>query len=300
MKVLLVGGLGFIGRRFIRKYSNFHEVIVYSRHKDILAIPYLLNKVIFEEGELYENKIFDILKKHRPDVVIHLAALTGLKKCNEDPETAFKTNVYGTFNVITACSTIKCKLIFISSREVYGETIHDESKEEDPTNPNNVYGITKMLGEILVKQENQKHGLDYTILRLTNVYGPEGDQYGSQVIIKDAITKHKITMLGGNQRLNYVYVDDVVEVINLVLDNKKSSGEIFNVGSKNTMTIEDFTKEVSKIVGTNLAIEYLPMREAETINFKPSIDKLEKILGYTPKTLIEDGIKKTIQWYLEN
>jgi len=188
-------------------------------------------------------------------------------------------------------------LIFISSREVYGETIKEESKEDDPMIPKNTYGLTKMLGETLVSQEGFKHDLDYTILRLTNVYGPEGDQYGAQIMINDAIKHQKIKILGGGQQLNYMYVDDVVDLINLVLDDKRSSRQVFNVGSRDTLKIEEFASEVVKAVGGKVEIEYLPMRDTETINFKPSLNKLKNVLNFSAKTSIAEGIQKTIQWY---
>ena len=230
-------------------------------------------------------------------MVIHLAALTGLEKCQKNPELAFKINVFGTFNVIKSCIKSSTKLIFVSSREVYGETKSEKSKEDDPLLPNNIYGITKMIGENLVKMTSQKDDLNYTILRLTNVYGPEGDQYGAQVIIKNAIKDKKIKILGGTQRLNYVYVDDVVDVINLVLDNKKASKQTFNVGSKDSITVEEFSSKVTELIGHDIQKEYLPMRKTETTNFEPDIEKMKVLLSYELKTSLEAGIKNTIKWY---
>ena len=302
MKVLLVGGLGFIGKRFIRKFSGIHEIIVYARYDDISKTKEILNmkNVLLEEGAVENKKIIDIIVKHKPDVVIHLAALTGLMKCHDSPEKAFKINVYGTFNVANACSKTHSKLIFISSREVYGNTINDESGEDSPLFPNNTYGMTKMLGEILIKQESERSNFDYTILRLTNVYGPEGDQYGAQVIIRNAVELQKIQILGGNQTLNYVYVDDVVDCIGLVLSNKKSSRQIFNVGSEDTFSIEQFVDKVIQIIGTEIEIQYGPMRETETSNFKPDLKKIKDYLGFEAKTSLEIGLKKTIEWCISN
>jgi len=299
MKVFLVGGFGFIGKRFIRKFTDSHEITVYATKQDIQNANKVLDleKISIEEGLVEEQKLGEIVKKHNPDVVVHLAALTGLVKCHNNPEDAFKINVYGTHNVVNACIRASCKLIFISSREVYGETINDSSKEDDPMLPNNVYGLTKKIGEDLIRLASQKNGLDYTILRLTNVYGPDGDQYGAQVIIKKAISDGIIPILGGTQRLNYVYVDDVVDVINLVLDNEKSSKQIFNVGSKDTVTIDEYAKKVVESLGTDIKLEHKPMRETETSNFEPNLEKLGKVLGITPKTTLEDGIKNTIKWY---
>lgn len=299
MKVLLNGGLGFIGRRFIKKFSNQHDIIVYARNEDILSSKNesFLKNIVIEKGTTEGKEIWDVIAKHKPEVVIHLAALTGLKKCHEDPELAYKINVYGTYNVLTACAKYCSKFIFISSREVYGETINDKSREDDPTLPNNVYGVTKMIGENLVKFFSKKYGLDFTILRLTNVYGPEGDQYGAQIIIKNALEEKKITVLGGEQRLNYVYVDDVIDIINQVLDDDRSSKQIFNVGSNDTLSIDEFSKKILQLFDGKLEIKHMPMRETETSNFEPSLEKLSSILNYSPKTPILEGLQKTIGWY---
>lgn len=302
MKLLLVGGAGFIGRRFIRKFAKTNEIIVYATNQDVISSKKVLElfNIQIEEGFVEDDKLSKVMDKHKPDIVIHLAALTGLVKCHNDPQNAFKINLYGTYNVANSCAKVGCKIIFVSSREVYGETLQKSTSEDEPMLPNNVYGITKMIGENIIRFFSQKYGLDYTILRLTNVYGPEGDQYGAQVIIKNAIRDKKIQILGGTQRLNYVYVDDVVEIINQVIQNKKSSKQIFNVGSKDTVTIKEFAQKVIESVGQDVEMEYKPMRETETTNFEPNLSRLEEFLGDLPKTALSDGIKKTIEWYKSN
>lgn len=302
MKVLLNGGLGFIGKRFIRKFYKVHEIVVYARKESIekeKGKPYL-NNVIIKEGNTVDSKLCQIIDKIKPDIVVHLAALSGLRKCQNNPDLAFRTNVYGTYNVIRSCLNSKTRLVFISSREVYGETKNDKSCEEDALLPKNVYGVSKMIGENLIKLHSDLYDLDYTILRVTNVYGPEGDQYGAQIIIKDAIRQGKIKILGGEQRLNYVYVDDVVDTINLVLNNKSASRQIFNIGSFDNLSVKEFVKKVIELVGTDIKIEYHPMRETEANNFVPDITKLEKKLGFTPSTSLSQGIKNIIEWYTNN
>jgi len=297
-----VGGAGFIGRRFIRKFAKTNEIIVYATNQDVISAKKVLElfNIQIEEGFVEDDKLSKVIDKHKPDIVIHLAALTGLVKCHNDPQNAFKINLYGTYNVANSCAKVGCKIIFVSSREVYGETLQKSTGEDEPMLPNNVYGITKMIGENIIRFFSQKYGLDYTILRLTNVYGPEGDQYGAQVIIKNAIRDKKIQILGGSQRLNYVYVDDVVEIINQVIQNKKSSKQIFNVGSKDTVTIKEFVQKVIESVGQDIELEYKPMRETETSNFEPDLTRLKEIIAYVPETSLEEGIKKTMDWYKNN
>jgi len=301
MKIFLIGGAGFIGKRFIRKYSKTEKIIVYATKDDISMNKKFLedHNVDVIEGLVEEDQLSEILKNKNPDAVVHLAALTGLVKCYRDPQNAFKINVYGTYNVVNACSNIGCKLIFISSREVYGETLNQNTSEDDMLLPNNVYGITKMMSENIIQFFSRKQDLDFTILRLTNVYGPEGDQYGAEVIIKKALAEKKIQILGGTQRLNYVYVDDVVEIIYNCMSNPNSSNEIFNVGSKDTVSIKEFVDNVVKVMNEDIEIEYQPMRKTETTNFEPNLEKIEKIFGL-PQTSLKEGIKKTIEWYKNN
>ena len=299
MKILLTGGYGFIGKRFIKKYSDDYNIIVYARKNDahISKDSSQLKDIFFEEGSIEDKKIFDVISKHKPDAVVHLAALTGLKKCHDNPDEAYRVNVIGTQNILEACSQTKPKFIFISSREVYGETKNQKSREDDSLSPNNVYGTTKLEGEKLVQLMSDKHNFDFTILRLTNVFGPEGDQYGAQIIIKDALIKNNVNILGGSQRLNYVYIDDVVDLINLVLNDKRSFRQVFNVGSSNSVTLDEYVDEVIGLINKKVEKKYFPMRETETSNFEPDLTKLNNELNYSVGTSLREGITKTIKWY---
>lgn len=300
MKILLVGGLGFIGGRFIKKFFNIHELIVFTKKESVRTNKNNKLRILIEKCIIEDMQTIEIIKKHKPNVVIHLAALTGLMKCEKNYYDAFLVNILGTFNVVKACLKSGSKLIFISSREVYGETLNNESKEDDPLKPKNIYGVTKMIGEYLVQHAGQNYNLDYTILRLTNVYGPEGNERGVNSIVKNALKKKKIEIHGGNQLLNLVYVDDVVELINLVLDDKRSSKQIFNVGSEDNITIKEFAEEVSKSVNGNITFEYVSLPGVVTTTFRPSLEKLKKVLGFSSKTKLKDGIKKMIEWYVKN
>ena len=103
--------------------------------------------------------------------------------------------------------------------------------------------------------------------------------------------------MGGSQRLNFVYVDDVVELIGKTLTDSSSSKQIFNVGSDDTITIKEFAQQVIKMQDKDISIEYLPMRNTETSNFDPSLEKLFSIMGFVPKTSLSQGLKNTIGWY---
>jgi len=300
MKVVLVGGLGFIGKHIIKKIYDFHDLTVLETASTASNNAAFVKNhgLSVEIGDITDGtSAKEIMLRCTPDLVVHLAALTGVRRCNENPSLAFLINVLGTYSVIKACVVAKSKLIFISSREVYGESMSDRTGESDPLVPNNVYGVTKLLGERLVTWAASRYNLDYAILRLTNVYGPEGDQYGIQIMIKKALTEGKIQILGGNQRMNLIYVEDVADAICRCFVDPRSSRQTFNVGSHDDMSIEEIVSKLVSLLRVPVKIERLPMRNGETINFRPNLEKMEKTLGYRPVTSIIEGLQKTVEWY---
>jgi len=298
MKVFVTGGSGFIGRNFIKKYSNQYEFIVLSKNLNLDSKSFSDKNITIENGLIEDSNVINTITKHKPDVIVHLASLTGVQNCEKNPDKAFKVNVDGTINIIKACSTISSKIIFLSSREVYGELKNTKSNEDDPLLPTNVYGLSKMVGEILVRSYSKKNNFDFTILRPTNIYGP-GSIQGINGLIKNAIKDKKIKIFGGKQLLNFIYVEDVADLIQQVLTDKRSSKQIFNVGSNDTISIEELAKKVSSILGEKIKFEFLPMREGDSLRFNPDLQKINSVLGFSSKTSLENGLKNTINWVRE-
>ena len=296
MKILLTGGLGYIGTSLINKLTK-HQLIICSKNKKNNLQSF--NHVTFEFVDIKSDNFLEIAKKHKPDLLIHLASITGLKNCEDNPSEAFETNVYGTFNVVKACELNKIKLIFFSSREVYGKTLDVKSKEKDPLLPTNVYGITKMLSESIIKNSGKNNNLDYIILRLTNVYGPRGNEKGPNKIIKNAVKNKKIEIYGGKQIINFIYIDDVVNLISVLIDKNHISQEVINVGSKNSLSVNDFSKLVEQSLDFDITIKHISKQNVENSIFRPDVNKIEEALQFTTKTEINDGLKKTINWYFK-
>lgn len=295
MRILLIGGFGFLGRQFIEKFHSNYEIIVFNQNNNSEIFNIINSKnIIIERGKIENNEIFQVMKKYKPDITLHFAAMSGLKKCEENPFEAFVTNVIGTFNVTKACLAENSKLIFLSSREVYGETIKKESSEDDSLHPLNVYGITKMLAENIILNFGKTHGLNFIILRLTNVYGPGGEKRGINRIINSALQTGTIEINGGNQTLNLIYVDDVIDIINIILDNPNVSNQILNIGSNNTVTIDELSLIISDILKHKIKIEYLPKIDYEVSYFKPDLKKWKNLFNQYNPINLEDGLKKTI------
>ena len=143
---------------------------------------------------------------------------------------------------------------------------------------------------------SQKYNVDYIILRLTNLFGPGAYERGVNRIIKMAVKDKKIQIYGGEQAVNIVYVDDIVELINSILCEKCSWNKIFNVGSNNTLKIKKFVDEVKELVDNDIDIEYLPARNIENSVFNPNLEKIQDEMKFTTKTSLIDGIQKTIKW----
>ncbi len=293
MKILLTGGLGFIGKKFLQKYYEKYELIIIAKQDKRISSS-IRNKSKIIIGSILEKDTIKNIILIKPDIIIHLGALTGLKNCQENKDEAYNVNVNGTKNIIDACIKSNSKLIFISTREVYGEIKNTESKEEDELNPMNVYGKTKKIAEELIENAGNKHDLSYMILRPTNVYGPSGLSGINNIIIR-AIEKQKLQINGGNQILNFLFIDDLIEIIHYIAIAQNQPVKILNIGSNDTCSLNDFIKILSRVLGYNLEIEYTKKPNFESEFFKPDLKKMFKLLSNKTMTSLEDGLKKSVK-----
>ncbi len=292
-----------MGKHIVRALSGSNTLAVLCNARSAKEnFTFAKNEnVKLEVGDVTDRLLVkNVITTWVPDAVVHLAALTGIARCEQDPCLAFSTNVFGTYNVISACVACKAKLVFISSREVYGETELRRAAEDDPLFPNNIYGTTKFLGERLVTWAACRYGLDYTILRLTNIYGPEGDKYNVQVMIREALTTGRIQIFGGGQLLNLIYVEDIPELIQRCVTSQQASNQTFNVGSNDDFTVEEIVSRLISILGVPVRVERKPMRRGDTVHFRPNLEKIRRTLGYSCKTSLEEGLRKTVNWYRES
>ena len=290
MRILLIGGHGFIGSNLIKKFNREFDFVVISSKKGIDT-----GDIKTEYISVTNKKIVKIIETLNPDIIIHLAALSGLKKCENDPKKAFEVNVTGTENVVEGCLKTNAKLIFISSREVYGSTINEKSNEDDMLNPDNIYGQTKVNAEKIIQNAAKIFELNYVILRLTNVYGP-GSNSGVNRIIRESLSKEKILVNGGEQILNFIFIEDVIELIYLVILNNKLSKQILNIGSNDTSSLKKFVELLEELLNDPINVQYGEKPSFESLFFCPDIRKQQNIFGYDFKYSLEEGIIKTLQY----
>ncbi len=288
---LVTGGKGFLGKSLAPMIPAEHRLVS-------------LDKTVTEESEraiscdiTKMDSVLLAFDRIRPQVVAHLAAITGVEKCKVNPSLAFQVNVSGTFNVASACADQEAHLIFASSREVYGETLGDKSSEADPCTPSNLYGATKLLGEEIIKWLGKQRNLRYTVLRFTNLYGPGGDQYIVASVTRRLLAGEPVSILGGDQTLNMLYVDDAAEAIIRSAENPNVIGGTLNIGSEDNISVRDLISRMRLAIRSASPVSSAPMRPGDTLRFVPDLSKARRSLCWEAKTILENGLRNTVNHY---
>jgi UDP-glucose 4-epimerase len=298
-RFLITGGAGFLGNRLAPVLARRGPVTVFDIVEDLPEASHV-PEVSFVKGDLLSAGTFvGTLRRVRPSAVVHLAAITGISRCAQSPDESFRANVHGTYNVTKAIadSGIRTRLLFASSREVYGETRGNSTAEEDPCVPNNLYGLTKLLGEHIVKWGASASNMCFTVLRFTNLYGPGTEKYGTSVFIRKALTAEDIEIMGGDQLLNMLHVDDAVRAIELCLSAHAAEGETFNIGSNDTLSVNDLIKKILEITGAKVRLRQVSKRSTETCRFVPNLAKSRSVLGFEASIGLDEGIRRTVEYW---
>ncbi|HEY9082627.1 MAG TPA: NAD-dependent epimerase/dehydratase family protein [Vicingaceae bacterium] len=316
MRVLITGVAGFIGSNLAnRLIKENYEVIGI----DDLSTGYIENLDLIIKSnrfEFYRGSVKDDLKKvikKKVDLVIHLAS----KKIPRY-SSAIKTiedNILMTKNILSLCSETGSKLIFSSTSDVYGKNEQQFFSEDsnlvigETNNKRWSYASSKIVSEQLITAYSLEFGFPYTIFRLFNSYGPNQNPTwlgGAQsVFIDNSIKQIPIEIHGnGNQIRTFTYVEDVIDAIMLIINQKSSDNQIFNIGSnpEDNISIFDLAYKIWGMVNnaSEPKIKFIPYESfgkyEDVMSRKPDISKIRKLLGYSPKYTLDDGLVKTINW----
>jgi len=283
-KILVTGAEGGLGRTIIQQLKDERlEFIplVKKRTKNI-------EKAIKCDVTNF-NLLNKIIKEYKPTVIIHLAGITGNLECEQNHEKTFSVNVLGTYNILKCCTKIKPKVIFASSREVYGNTNHKIS-ENNKLKPINVNGLTKMISEKLILNFYQTHKISYTILRFTNFYGENYSKRGISKMIKAAIKKQPITIFGGKQQIDLIHHEDAASAIIQSIKTKKSG--IYNIGNGKSYSILQLIKEIEKNCKIKIKFKQKPQREFEAKKFQIDISKAKREIKFKPTLDLKYVLKR--------
>ena len=305
-RVLVIGGAGFIGSHIVDRLVRepVKEIVVLDDlvrgTRQNLAAALEDPRVSLIEGSISDTKLLaDIM--NGTDYVFHLAALW-LYECVHEPRRAIEINIVGTWNVIEAALAAKVKkLLYSSSASVYGDAVFTPMTEDHPFNNRTLYGATKIAGEQFLRAMNEQHGLDYVGFRYMNVYGPRMDYLGTyvSVIMKvlDRIDAGEppVVFGDGSQAYDFVHVDDVARANILALTSSASDAS-YNVGTGVKTTINELTRRLLDLTGSDLEIEYRPQEQMFVTHRIGSTENASRDLGFDAEITLDEGLASVIEW----
>ena len=261
--------------------------------------------VHFIEGDIRDKSLIDrLFKQHHFDIVNHHAAQMDVRKSVADPVFDAETNIIGSINLLEASRDHSLKRFIFASTggAIYGEQDYFPADEDHSTRPESPYGIAKRSVELYLDYYSKVHGLNYTILRYANVYGPRQDPHGEAGVVSiftnALLNSQKCTIYGdGKQTRDYVYVGDVVNAHVLTLE-KNTGSETFNISTGIETDVNQLFSMLSGIITEGKATaSYSESRKGEQKRSVCSFDKAEKDLGWKPEISLEDGLKQTVEYF---
>jgi len=313
--ILVTGAAGFIGANFAEYFVNKHpeynvivvDKLTYAGNMDNLKK--VEDKITFVQADICDfEKMKEIFNKYEIDGVIHFAAESHVDNSIKNPFIFTQTNVIGTHTLLETAKQVwgegsKNKFVHISTDEVYG-TLGEEGyfTENSPIQPNSPYSASKASSDLIALAYHETFKMNVSVTNCSNNYGPY--QHNEKLIphmIKLALEDKNLTVYGKGLNIrDWLYVEDHCEAIDLVFHNGKS-GERYNIGGHNEKRNIEIVKLILKHLGKSEdLITFVEDRKGHDYRYAIDPTKIKNELGWEPKTKFEDGIIKTIDWYLEN
>ena len=316
MKILITGGAGFIGSNFAYYMLEHHpdyeitvlDKLTYAGNLHTLKEAMSNPNFSFVKGDITDREfIFDLFKKSEFDIVVNFAAESHVDRSILEPEVFLKTNILGTQVLMDASKAFGVKRYHqVSTDEVYGDLPLDRPdlffEETTPLHTSSPYSASKASADLLVLSYFRTYKLPVTISRCSNNYGPyHFPEKLIPLMIINALNDKSLPVYGeGINVRDWLYVEDHCSAIDLIIHNGRV-GEVYNVGGHNEMRNIDVVRLILKHLGKSEdLITYVKDRAGHDLRYAINPEKIRNELGWTPKAAFKDGIKKTIDWYLEN
>lgn len=312
-RIFITGGAGFIGTAITKRFVKNNKIQIYDNYRRDSLKYFLKNKpknLQIIEGDILNTRLLKgAIEIFQPDYVLHLAAMAGVSDYYKQPVKTMEINAIGTYSVLEAIKEMHLeRFVYFSTSEVYGPMVYG-AKEEGNTAQGELkqvrwtYGISKLAGEGLSFAYAHQHKIPTSSVRPFNIYGPgQVGEGGVQIFITKAIKDETIFITGnGSQIRAWCYIDDLVDGLEAILTNRQATGEIFNIGDPSgTITILNLAQTIIRLSDSKSKIEFMPHPGVDIDLRVPNISKANKILRFTPKIDLEEGLKRSIEWYKNN
>ena len=314
--IIVTGGAGFIGSNFlfymVSKYPEYRLIcldkLTYAGNLSTLKSVMDLPSFRFVKVDICDREaVYSLFEEELPDIVVNFAAESHVDRSIEDPESFVQTNIAGTAVLMDACRKYGLERFHqVSTDEVYGDLPIDRPDllftEKTPIHASSPYSASKASADLLVMAYYRTYGLPVTISRCSNNYGPY--QFPEKLIplmIANALNDKPLPVYGkGLNVRDWLYVGDHCKAIDLIL-HKGRVGEVYNIGGHNEKRNIDIVKIICKELGKpESLISYVTDRKGHDLRYAIDPSKIHDELGWMPETMFEEGIRKTIKWYLEN
>lgn len=302
-KVLVTGGAGFIGSHIVDiLIDNGYSIVIVDNlatgNRDNIS-----KKAKFYDADITKPELKKVFEKEKPDFVVHEAAQINVRKSVTEPVFDAESNILGTINLLECCRDFKVKKVVYSGSggACYGEPEYMPCNEKHPVNPICHYGVSKHAAEHYFFLYKHLYGVDYTILRYSNVYGPRQDPKGEAGVISIFLGKIKSKdtphIFGdGKQTRDYVYAGDVARA-NLLALERKTKSKIFNIGTGKETSVNEIYSLIKSATKTKIEAVHTDPVPGEVRRVALDCSLAAKELGWKPEVDLAAGIKKTVEWF---
>lgn len=319
-KILITGGLGFIGSNliiYLMKLNKFNILNIdkysYASNQPLLNRKYLTNLKL--DISNYEE-LFKTINNFNPELIFHLAAESHVDRSIDASENFIKSNIYGTYTLLEAIknSKIQTKLIHVSTDEVFGDLANSRKKFSEKTcyNPSSPYSASKASSDFLVKAWGRTYGIDYLITNCSNNFGPyQHIEKLIPTIINSIKNQKSIPVYGdGSQIRDWLYVEDHCEAL-YKLSQSNFKNESFNIGGNNTISNLKLIRKICQIADEEIykkkhlkfksqkLIKFVDDRPGHDIKYSINFNKIKKKIYWSPKHKFDNALRSTVNWYLD-